>query len=156
MPSTRRRIGPVGIAARVASGLGLIYLAGAVDGRPWDVDWYDPIVGFVVLPAATLATVLCRAPLRERTDPLQRAGTGWSSTSPVIVALLSSDYTAGGAVLFYGASMLLAAWLGQPGCETTVVSNLVLRRNDQLGCPVLAPLDEVETRLRARDKPAAA
>jgi hypothetical protein len=72
----------------------------------------------------------------------------------VIVALLSSDYTAGGAVLFYGTSMLLAAWLGLPGCEATVVSNLVLKRADQLGCPALAPLDEAEARLRAPDKTA--
>jgi hypothetical protein len=155
MPSTRRRIGPVGTAARVAGGLGLIYLAGAADGTPWDVDWYDPIVGLVVLLAATLAMVL--AARRSASGPIRFSGpVGMAVNVAVIVALLSSDYTAGGAVLFYGASMLLAAWLGQPGCETTVVSNLVLRRNAQLGCPVLAPLDEVETRLRARDKPAAA
>ena len=119
------------------------------------MDWYDPIVGLVVLLAATLAMVL--AARRSASGPIRFSGpVGMAVNVAVIVALLSSDYTAGGAVLFYGASMLLATWLGQPGCETTVVSNLVLRRNDQLGCPVLAPLDEVETRLRARDKPAAA
>lgn len=48
--STARRIGPVGTAVRTLAGFGLIYLAGAADGRPWDVDPYDPIVGFVVLP----------------------------------------------------------------------------------------------------------
>jgi|SRR5215203_2373886 len=58
MPNTRRRIGPVGTAVRAAGGLGLIYLAGAVDGTPWDVDSYDPLVGFVVLPAITLAVVV--------------------------------------------------------------------------------------------------
>jgi hypothetical protein len=68
----------------------------------------------------------------------------------VIVTLVSTDYTAGGAILFYGASMLAAAWLGEPECESTVVSNLALRRDDQIGCPPLAPIDEAEPRLRRR------
>lgn len=120
MPSTRRRIGPVGTAVRAAGGLGLIYLAGAVDGTPWDVDWYDPLVGFVVLPAIMLAVVLTAR--RYAVGPIRFTGpVGIGVNAAVIVALLSSDYTAGGAVLFYGASMLLAAWLGLPGCEATVL-----------------------------------
>jgi hypothetical protein len=53
--TTERRIGPVGTSLRVLVGLGVLYLAGAVDGLPWDVDWYDPLVGFVALPAIALA-----------------------------------------------------------------------------------------------------
>jgi hypothetical protein len=64
-------------------------------------------------------------------------------------------YTAGGAILFYGASMLVAAWMGQPGCETTVVSNLVLRRDDQVGCPTLFLIDDAEARVRRGDTTAA-
>jgi hypothetical protein len=153
MPNTPRKIGPVGTAVRAAGGLLLLYLAGAVDGTPWDVSWYDPIVGFVVLPAITLAVVLVAR--RYAAGPIRFTGpVGTGVNVAVIVALLSSQYTAGGAVLFYGTSMLLAAWLGQPGCEATVVSNLVLKRNDQLGCPALAPLDEIEARLRVRDETA--
>jgi hypothetical protein len=62
MPSTGRSIGPVGTAARAVGGLGLIYLAGAVDGLPWDVDWYDPIVGLVALPAIMVALGLVVRP----------------------------------------------------------------------------------------------
>jgi hypothetical protein len=155
MVSTGRRIGPVGTAVRAAGGLGLLYLAGAVDGLPWDVDWYDPIVGLVVLPAVMVAVgVVVR---RYTTGPTRFTGpVGIALNLAVIVALVSSDYTAGGTALFYGASMLAAAWLGQPGCEATVVSNLVLRRDDQIGCPTLSLIDEAEARLRRQDPTAIA
>jgi hypothetical protein len=52
------------------------------------------------------------------------------------------------AVLLYGASMLLAAVRGYGGCEVLAVSNWVLRRNDQVGCLVLAPVDHLERRWR--------
>jgi hypothetical protein len=149
MPSTGRAIGPVGTAVRAVGGLGLIYLAGAVDGLPWDVEWYDPIVGLVVLPAIMIAVGL--AARRYARGAVRFTGpVGTAVNLAVIVPLVSADYTSGGTVLFYGATMLAAAWLGQPGCEATVVSNLVLGRNDQIGCPPLAPIDEVEARLRRR------
>jgi hypothetical protein len=44
---------------------------------------------------------------------------------------------------------------GQPGCEATVVSNLVQKRDDQIGCPALAPIDNAEARVRRRDTTAA-
>jgi hypothetical protein len=153
-PSTARRIGPVGTAVRTLGGLGLIYLAGAVDGLPWDVDWYDPIVGFVVLPLIMVAVGLGARAYTSR--PIRLTGPlGIALNLAVIVALVSNDYTAGGAILFYGASMLVAAWLGQPGCEGTVVSNLVLRRDDQIGCPTLFLIDDAEARLGRGDTTAA-
>ena len=66
----------------------------------------------------------------------------------VIVALVSNDFTGGGATIFYATTMLIAAWRGQPGCEMTVISNLILRRDDQIGCPTFTPIDEVEARLK--------
>ncbi|MGH3863786.1 hypothetical protein [Actinokineospora sp.] len=58
---------------------------------------------------------------------------------------MTSDAT----VIFYGASMLLAAARGYAGCEVLAVSNLLLRRDDQVGCVVFAPVDAIE-RARAR------
>ncbi len=55
------------------------------------------------------------------------------------VVLFSIPYTSGSAALFFGLSMLLAAWRAQPGCEITVVSNLVLGRDDQVGCCFFRP-----------------
>ena len=46
----------------------------------------------------------------------------------------------GGLGLFY-----LAAWRGQPGCEITVISNAILQRDDQVGCPVFYPIDAAES-----------
>jgi hypothetical protein len=141
-----RRIGPVGTAARVAAGLGLLYLAGAVEGGAWDVSWYDPLVAFIALPGAMIALGLIAR--RYATGPVQLTGAlGHVLNVVVIVALVANPYTAGGAVLFYGATMLIAAWRGQRGCESTVVSNLTLRRDDQIGCTLFLPVDEAETRL---------
>jgi hypothetical protein len=142
-PSTKRRIGPLGTTLRVGAGLGLLYLAGALDGLPWDVSWYDPIVGLVVLPALSVALGLMAR--RFASGPVRFTGpAGTALNLATIVALFSNEYTAGGAALFYGATILAAAWVGQPGCEGTVVSNLVLRRDDQIGCPIFALIDELE------------
>jgi hypothetical protein len=48
--------------------------------------------------------------------------------------------------------MFVAAWRAQPGCEATVLSNWTLRRDDQIGCPTFAPIDEVDARLAARSR----
>jgi hypothetical protein len=144
--TSKRRIGPVGTAVRVAGGLGLIYLAGA-NGLSWDVEWYDPIIGLAVLPAIMLAVGLVAR--RHATGSLHLTGPMWTCLHcVVIVALVANPYTGGGAALFYGATMLIAAWRGQPGCEITVIPNVILRRDDQIGCPTLSLIDEAEARLR--------
>ena len=70
----------------------------------------------------------------------------------VIVALLANPYTAGGAELFYGVTLIAAAWRAQPGCEATVISNWILRRDDQIGCPTFSPIDQAEARRLGRTK----
>jgi hypothetical protein len=144
--SKAREIGSVGTALRVVTGLGLLYLAGAVEGGPWDVSWYDPLVAFIALPGVMAALGLIAR--RYASGPIHFTGVpGHAVNAVVIVLLLVNPYTAGGAVLFYGASMLAAAWRGQRGCESTAISNLILRRDDQIGCPLFWPADEAEARL---------
>jgi hypothetical protein len=144
--TTGRRIGPAGTAVRIAGGLGLLYLAGA-DGLSWGVRWYEPVIGLAVLPAVMLAVGLVSR--RHKTGPLRLTGPMWTCLNcAVIVALVVNPYTGGGALLFYGATMLVAAWWGQPGCEITVIPNVILRRDDQIGCPTLSLIDEAEARLR--------
>src|SRR5215207_11112304 len=75
---------------------------------------------------------------------------GLLPTCLVLVGLAVNPYTAGGAALFYGATLLVAAWRAQPGCEATVLSNSILGRDDQIGCPIFSPIDEAEARLNAR------
>jgi len=142
-----RRIGPAGTAARVLTALALLYLAGAIEGGAWDVDWYDPVVGFVVLPGVMLVVGLLARRFAAR--PVHFDGlVGHLANLAIIVILVLNPYTAGGATLFYGATMLVAAWRGQRGCESTVISNLILRRDDQIGCPLFLPVDELEARWR--------
>jgi hypothetical protein len=140
-----REIGPAGTALRVIVGLGFLYLAGAVEGGSWDVSWFDPAVGFIVLPGVMVALGLFAR--RYAHGSLHFTGVlGHAVNAAVIVALLAIPYTAGGAALFYGATMLVAAWRGQRGCESTVISNLILRRDDQVGCVFFLPADEAEAR----------
>jgi hypothetical protein len=146
--TTSRRIGPLGTAVRIAGGLGLLYLAGA-DGLTWDVGWHDLVIGLAVLPAVMLAVGLVAR--RHTTGALRLTGSTWTCLNcVVIVALVVNPYTSGGALLFYGATMLIAAWRGQPGCEITVIPNVLLGRDDQIGCPTpIAVIDEAEARQRS-------
>ncbi|MDQ3893330.1 MAG: hypothetical protein M3292_01495 [Actinomycetota bacterium] len=143
-----RRIGPIGISTRLLAAAGLLYLA-FFDGRGWGLEWYDVAVGLAVLPAASLAFGL--AARRYASGPVRFMGSaGTTANCLLLVALGVNPYTAGGAALFYGATLLLATWRDQPGCEGTVVSNVILGRDDQIGCPLFSPIDEAETRLAAR------
>jgi hypothetical protein len=140
-----REIGPVGTALRAIAGLALLYLAGAAEGGPWDVASSDLVVGFVALPAAMVAVGLIAR--HWAGEPVHFTGPlGHAASAVVIVVLVVNPYTAGGAALFYGFSMLVAAWRGQRGCESTVISNLILRRDDQIGCPLFEPADLLEER----------
>ena len=41
----------------------------------------------------------------------------------------------------------------QPGCEATVISNAILGRDDQIGCPLFPPIDEAEAPRGAECRP---
>jgi hypothetical protein len=56
--------------------------------------------------------------------------------------------TSDSALIFYGSSMLMAAARGYRGCELLAVSNLLLGRDDQIGCVIFSPVDHFERRLR--------
>jgi len=140
--SKLREIGPVGTALRVVAGLGVLYLAGAMEGGSWDVSWFDPLVGFIALPGVMVAL-----------GPVHFTGIlGHAVNGVIIAALVVISYTAGGAALFYGATMLVTAWHGQRGCESTVISNLILRHDDQIGCLFFLPADEAEARWTATSR----
>jgi hypothetical protein len=149
--TTMRRIGPIGTASRVLAGLALLYLAMSDGGRSWGLRWYDVALGLGVFPAVMVGVGLAArrfagAPVRF-TGPL-----GLAVNAALGVALLANEYTAGGAALFVGTTLLVAAWRAQPGCELTVLSNSILRRDDQIGCFVFTPIDEAEARLTARNR----
>jgi hypothetical protein len=151
-----RGIGPVGTALRVLTGVGLFYLAlGAGGPSGWGVEWYDPVIGLVALPAITL--LLGLAARRFAGRPVRFTGpVGVAANLVAIVVLVANPYTGGGATLFYGAALLVAAWRGQAGCEVTVLPNVILGRDDQIGCPTFSPVDAAEAQLRRRHATAGA
>lgn len=142
-----RRIGPIGTAARLLVGAGLLYLA-LFAGTSWRLSWYDAALGLALFPGVMLAFALA-AGARGHGPVRQTGSLAVCLNCLVIVGLLSNPYTRGGAELFYGTTLFIAAWRGQPGCEATVISNWLLRRNDQVGCPVFSPIDRAEARRHA-------
>jgi hypothetical protein len=148
-----RDIGPIGTTARVLVALALLYVAGGASLSSWGIELEDAIVGLVALPALMVGLGL--AARRYARGPIRFMGPlGIAVNLAVIVTLVSNEHTGGGATIFYGTTLLIAAWLGRAGCEATVISNLALGRDDQIGCPTLTPIDVAEARLRRR--PAAA
>jgi hypothetical protein len=136
-------IGPLGVAARVGVGLALITLEVA-----WrDPKWQDAPLGLLILPALVLATALLWS--RPSARPLRATGpVGHALNAAVFIPLFFIPATAGAALLFYGASMLIAAARRNGGCEVTALSNALLQRDDQIGCMLFAPVDLAEQALR--------
>jgi hypothetical protein len=139
-------IGWIGSGSRAVAGLTLVYFAVLGGDFSWNLDWRDVLLGLVVFPGVMLAVGLSAG--RYVAGPLRYTGPiAIVLNCIVIVLLLVNPYTGGGAELFYGLSLLVAAWRRQPDCEATVLSNWILRRDDQVGCPIFTPIDLAEARL---------
>jgi hypothetical protein len=136
-------IGPIGVCARLITGLGLIYLA-----LVWnDGSWIDALFGVVAMPAAVTGLLALRA--RRAPGPLRATGTlGHLANCAVFVPLFLHPATSASAMLSYGGSLLVAAAQRSGGCEVTAIPNAVLDRDDQVGCMVFAPIDLAESRVR--------
>lgn len=149
----RRRIGPLGTAARVVVGVTLLgnVIVGHWSGEFVPAPWVLGLVGF---PAVLLAWQWARA--RRAAPRLLATGlTGHTLNLLVFLALYLTFWyapalsvTSDAALIFYGASMLLAAGRGYAGCEVLAASNWLLRRDDQVGCILFAPVDHLERRER--------
>ncbi len=142
--SARRGVGGVGAAAR--SIVGALLLGSVAWGHvqrgfhptPW-------VLGLLVFPAVLLAWQW----LRARRAPARLQATGPVAhvlNLAVFVVLYLIPATQDAALIFYGISMLLAALRGYAGCEVLAVSNWLLRRDDQVGCLLFAPVDHVGRR----------
>lgn len=157
----RRQIGVIGTAARVIFGLAVL-VGGVVGGQVSTIHGqlrtgFEPVpvaVGLVAFPAVVLTAQW----LRARIAPSRLQLTGPVSTALNLLVFLALfltpwyarplSFTSDAALVFYGASMLLAALRGYSGCEVTAISNWILRRDDQVGCIVLGPVDAMESRLK--------
>ena len=162
----RRQIGTIGTTARIVIGATLLssgLLGGRVEVMHGQVrTGFEPLsvaIGVVAFPAVLLAWQWLRA---------RRTSTRYEATGPlgttinivVFIALLLTpayarglSFTRDAALVFYGASMLLAAARGYGGCEVLAISNWILRRDDQVGCLVLSPIDGFERGLSRQNLP---
>lgn len=103
------------------------------------------LLGLVAFPAAiVVGSLLLRG---ASSGPVLFTGRpGLVANCLLAVVLFAIPYTSGAAALFFGTSMLLAAWRAQSGCEITVVSNAVLGRDDQVGSCFFGSVDGWEAR----------
>jgi hypothetical protein len=164
--SPGRQIGTIGTTARVVVGALLLsdgLLGGRVEVMYGQVrTGFDPLsvaLGVVAFPAVLLAWQW----LRTRRTRTRFQATGPLATTiniMVFIALVLTPsyapalaFTSDAALVFYGASMLLAAARGYSGCEVLAISNWILSRDDQVGCLVLSPIDGFERRLGPRVPP---
>jgi hypothetical protein len=75
----------------------------------------------------------------EATGPV-----GHALNLAVFLVLYLLEPTSDATLLFYGTSMWLAAMRGYAGCEVLAASNWLLHRDDQVGCAVFWPIDQLE------------
>jgi hypothetical protein len=150
---TTRTIGVLGTVVRIGVG---VVLAGSVlyghAARGWHpAAW---LLGLLVFPAVVLAAQWWST--RTRPAPLRVTGPVGHLLTPFVFLGLyltwwyapAVDELSDAALLFYGASMLVAAARGYAGCEVLAVSNWLLGRHDQIGCAVFWPVDTIESRAR--------
>jgi hypothetical protein len=144
-----RGIGRIGTAARIAVGLVLLGLVADTQAHRG----FEPLAWILAL-AGLPAVLLAGQWLRSRRFPARMQATGPFGHT-VNVAVLLALYLPGmyapslrplsdAVLIFYAASMLLAAIRGDAGCEVLAVSNWLLRRDDQVGCVLFTPIDHLE------------
>jgi hypothetical protein len=142
-----RAIGRLGTTARALVGVTLLTL-GIVAGGGW-IAWWQLALGIVGLPAVVLVAQVARLAVTKR--PLSQTNHLASCLNCAAVAgLLTLSQTRDATLVFLGSTMLLAAARGYGGCETLAISNWLLRRDDQVGCVLFGPVDQLEARSERR------
>lgn len=144
----KRKIGPIGTTARIV--VGALLLGSVVQGhlaRGFHLSAWA--LGLVGIPAVLVGLQWLRA--RRTSTRLEATGpVGHVLNLVVFLALYLAEPTSDAALIFYGASMWLAALRGYAGCESLAVSNWLLGRDDQVGCALFWPVDQLEQHRTAR------
>jgi hypothetical protein len=138
----QRKIGPVGTAARILVGALLVgsVLQGHLARGFHPSAWALGLLGFPAVLVGLQWLRARRTPTRlEATGPV-----GHALNLAVFLLLYLLEPTSDAALVFYGASMWLAALRGYAGCEVLAASNWLLHRDDQVGCAVFWPVDQLE------------
>ena len=100
------------------------------------------LIGLAVLPIAEVVLLALRG---TSATPLRLFGnTGHCLNWGIGIVLFS--FVPQAALLFYGASIMLAFVRGYAGCEIFAISNWIRHRDDQIVCPAFSPIDHAEAR----------
>ena len=102
---------------------------------------FELLAGFLLLPAAEILVLMVLRP--PGSEPFHVYGALGYGVNFRTAGLLLAVWTTP-ALLFYGASVLLAVVKGYAGCEILALSNFLPRRDDQLACAVFSPIDALE------------
>jgi hypothetical protein len=112
-----------------------------------DVQWLLGLLGF---PALVMFWHLGRiqrnpAPFDD-TGPLSFVFSLFLPLAAYILGWLVKPlwFTSDATLIFVGSSLVLAGLRGSAGCELLVLSNWLLRRNDQIACAVFSPIDSLD------------
>ncbi len=152
-PDAWRGIGTLGTLARASLGAFMVgsVVLGHVRG---DFDPLPFVLGLVLFPGVVLGWQGWRA----RRNPERLVATGPVAHVLTVVVFLALYFTwwyapavsalSDAALLFYGTSMIAAVAKGYGGCEVLAISNWILRRDDQVGCMLFAPVDRAERQWR--------
>ena len=126
-------IGPIGAGARILVGTVLLALAAF-----WrEPQWSDAALGLTPSPRLDHDGPASAGPSASYAVARHRPA-GPCPQPRAAAALFALPATAGPTVSFYG---VLAAVRRAGGCELTAISNLLLRRDDQIGCALFGPID---------------
>ncbi|HEV2216475.1 MAG TPA: hypothetical protein VGV88_02775 [Candidatus Dormibacteraeota bacterium] len=151
-----RQIGAIGTAARIVLGV-LLLVLGTLGGKvivsqghlQLQLQYLSLVIGLLAFPAVLVLWQWLR--LRRDRSRLEATGPVPTIVNIAVFALLVStasipaiSFFGFAAMIFYGASLLVAAVRGYAGCEVLAASNWMLRRDDQIGCLVLSPVDQWE------------
>lgn len=113
-------------------------------GGDW-IAWWQLGLGLVGLPTVLAVAQLARLSFTKRRLS-QTDHVAFCLNCAVLTGLLVVSPTRNATLVFLGASLLLAALRGYGGCESLAISNWLLRRNDQVGCLLFSPVDQLEAR----------
>lgn len=136
-----RQIGRWGALARALVGIGLVWWA--VMSEP---GVRDTLLGLIVLPGVFTIALASRG---SAAPPLRLEAAHWHCVN-IGIGLVLFSWAPTAAMLFYGTSMLVAAWRGIGACELFAISNWLRGRDDRLGCPLFLPIDAAEAALSRR------
>lgn len=152
--ASARAIGGWGTAARLLVGgfmVGsVVYGSLTGDGTLQPESWLLGLVGF---PAAVLGWQRWRTQSNPDRLVAVTGPVGHLLTAVVFLVLYTTTWYAppigfvsDATLLFFGCSMLVAAYRGYAGCEVLSITNWLLRRDDQIGCILFDPVDRLEHR----------